>query len=144
MTKHNSKTGELTDKQAAFVREYMKDSNAKQAAIRAGYSEKVAEMQGSRLMSYAKVKGAVASEQARMAASADITVAEVLDSIRETIVKAAAAGEHANVLRGNELLGRYLAMFTDKIQTEAKVVSAKPMSLGAWAGEQDKGAKPSH
>ncbi len=32
----------LTPKQAAFVAEYVKDSNATQAAIRAGYSEKTA------------------------------------------------------------------------------------------------------
>ena len=32
----------MTDKQAAFVREYLIDLNATQAAIRAGYSEKTA------------------------------------------------------------------------------------------------------
>lgn len=33
---------ELNDKQAAFVREYLADLNATQAAIRAGYSAKTA------------------------------------------------------------------------------------------------------
>lgn len=36
----------LTEKQAAFVREYLIDLNATQAAIRAGYSEKTAEVIG--------------------------------------------------------------------------------------------------
>ena len=31
----------LTDKQELFAREYLKDLNATQAAIRAGYSEKL-------------------------------------------------------------------------------------------------------
>ena len=37
-----AKPGELTPKQAAFVREYMIDRNGTQAAIRAGYSKKTA------------------------------------------------------------------------------------------------------
>jgi phage terminase small subunit len=37
---------ELTPKQTRFVAEYLKDLNAKQAAVRAGYSEKTAEVQG--------------------------------------------------------------------------------------------------
>lgn len=45
----------LNAKQEAFAEEYIKDLNAKQAAIRAGYSEKTAESQGSRLLSNAKV-----------------------------------------------------------------------------------------
>ena len=36
----------LTPKQARFVDEYLKDLNATQAAIRAGYSAKTAEQQG--------------------------------------------------------------------------------------------------
>lgn len=36
----------LTDKQELFAREYLKDLNATQAAIRAGYSEKTANEQG--------------------------------------------------------------------------------------------------
>ena len=38
---------ELTDKQAAFCREYIIDFNATQAAIRAGYSESTANQQAS-------------------------------------------------------------------------------------------------
>lgn len=45
----------LTDKQKKFCREYLKDFNGKQAAIRSGYSKRTAEVQASRLLSYAKV-----------------------------------------------------------------------------------------
>lgn len=41
----------LTPKQERFVLEYIKDWNATQAAIRAGYSTKGANVQGSRLLS---------------------------------------------------------------------------------------------
>lgn len=40
----------LTDKQTAFVREYLVDLNATQAAIRAGYSERTAYSVGQRLL----------------------------------------------------------------------------------------------
>ena len=50
----------LTPKQSLFVDEYLKDLNATQACIRAGYSKKTAEFQGSRLLSNDKVSEAVA------------------------------------------------------------------------------------
>jgi phage terminase small subunit len=40
----------LSDKQERFCREYVIDSNATQAAIRAGYSKKTAQQQSSRLL----------------------------------------------------------------------------------------------
>ncbi|MBJ6722424.1 terminase small subunit [Bacillus sp. PR5] len=47
---------ELNMQMQLFCAEYMKDMNATQAAIRAGYSEKTAKQQGSRLCSYAVVQ----------------------------------------------------------------------------------------
>lgn len=44
------KTTKLSDKQEQFCREYIIDFNATQAAIRAGYSKKTAQMQASRLL----------------------------------------------------------------------------------------------
>lgn len=60
-----SKTAELSAKQRAFVTEYLVDGNATQAAIRAGYSPKTAQEQGSRLLSKVIVREAV--ERARAA-----------------------------------------------------------------------------
>lgn len=53
----------LTPKQARFVDEYLIDLNATQAAIRAGYSARSAEVTGSRLLSNAKVAQAIAEAQ---------------------------------------------------------------------------------
>jgi phage terminase small subunit len=47
-------------KQQCFVREYIKDFNATQAAIRAGYSAKTAQQQSSRLLLNVVVKAAIA------------------------------------------------------------------------------------
>lgn len=49
----------LSYKQQRFVTEYLKDQNAMQAAIRAGYSEKGAGVQGHHLLKNPKVKTAV-------------------------------------------------------------------------------------
>lgn len=55
----------LTDKQQAFVNEYLIDLNATQAAIRAGYSPKTAQEQSSRLLSNVMVAKAI--EEAKKA-----------------------------------------------------------------------------
>lgn len=49
-------TNELNPKQEMFCKEYIKDLNARQAAIRAGYSERTAQQQSSRLCSNVKVQ----------------------------------------------------------------------------------------
>jgi phage terminase small subunit len=70
---------DLTPKHHRFIDEYLIDCNAKQAAIRAGYSAKTAEVQGSRLLSYAKVSQEIQRRQADLAQNAGITVKRVLE-----------------------------------------------------------------
>ena len=59
MARRNGTSGKLTAKQQRFVEEYLVDPNGTQEAIRAGYSPKVAHVQGSRLLSNDKVKAAI-------------------------------------------------------------------------------------
>ena len=47
--------GRLTPKQERFVAEYLVDMNATQAAIRAGYSRKTADVQGPRLLGNVRI-----------------------------------------------------------------------------------------
>jgi len=67
-----------TDRQAAFTREFCKDFNATQAAIRAGYSEAAAHVQGSRLLANAKVRGAIERRLEQIAAVAEVDAAMVV------------------------------------------------------------------
>lgn len=53
----------LTDQQRLFVAEYLKDNNATQAAIRAGYSKKTANEQGARLLAKVSIAQAIAQQQ---------------------------------------------------------------------------------
>lgn len=85
-------TSELTPKQRMFVDEYIKDLNATQAAIRAGYAQP--HSQGPRLLENVGVKAAIASAQEarskrtqvdadwmlkRLAAEADADLADLYD-----------------------------------------------------------------
>ena len=119
----------LTDKQQRFAEEYLVDLNASQAAIRAGYSRKTADQQGHQLLK----KTSVAAEiQKRMDARSDrveISADYVLETIRDTIeqcrrIDPVPDGEGGvtmpynptAVLKGAELLGKHLKLFTDKVE----------------------------
>lgn len=64
--------------EAMFVLEYLKDSNATQAAIRAGYSAHSAKVAGCKLMAQPHVRAAVERRRAKMAANLEITAERVL------------------------------------------------------------------
>lgn len=68
----------LTPKQEQFVREYLIDLNATQAAIRAGYSEKTATEQGARLLTYVNVANAIQTAMSKRAKRTEITADRVL------------------------------------------------------------------
>ncbi len=73
----------LTPKQERFVAEYMVDLNGTQAAIRAGYSEKTANEQASRLLANVKIADAVAKKQQKRAERTDINAAWLLNRLAE-------------------------------------------------------------
>ena len=72
---------QLTPKQEAFVAQYLLDLNATQAAIRAGYSEKTATEQGSRLLTNVKVQEAIAKGQNKTAAKLEITKERIVEEL---------------------------------------------------------------
>lgn len=71
----------LTEKQALFVEEYLVDLNATQAAIRAGYSEKTATEQASRLLTNVKVQEEIQRAMAQRSARTEITQDRVLQEL---------------------------------------------------------------
>ncbi|EHL7935407.1 terminase small subunit [Escherichia coli] len=74
---------QLTPKQELFCREYLKDLNATQAAIRAGYSEKTANEQASRLLANVNVQNFVAELKATRIEQTGIDAAYVLRRLVE-------------------------------------------------------------
>lgn len=72
---------ELTAKQRAFVREYLIDLNATQAAIRAGYSADTAKQIGSENLSKPDVAAAIQAAMDSRAERTDITADRVLKEL---------------------------------------------------------------
>ncbi len=68
----------LTVKQQRFVEEYCKDWNGKQAAIRAGYSERTAEYTASRMLRFVKVKKAIDERIEERKKNLEITEKEII------------------------------------------------------------------
>jgi phage terminase small subunit len=130
-TKRKTAKKDLTPKMQLFVAEYLKDLNATQAAIRAGYSKKTAHVQGPRLLDNVRIQEAIESGietlVERIAVDQDFVIEGLVKNYERAMQEVEATDKEGNPLgyflyQGNvankslELLGRHLAMFTDKIQ----------------------------
>ncbi len=135
-------TKQLTEKQKLFCREYIIDLNASQAAVRAGYSKKCAKEQGYRLLTYAHIQEELSelskSRESRLEVSADYVIQTIVDTIQRCAQgepmldrkgspvigydpltgdeKQLYKFDSAAVLRGAELLGRHLRLFSDRVE----------------------------
>jgi phage terminase small subunit len=114
----------MTPKQARFIEEYLIDLNATQAAIRAGYAERSANVTASKLLTKANIQSAIQKAQAARSERTQITVDKVLDDIELIKLNAMQQEEdgkminHAGALKACELQGKHLKMFVDKIEVE--------------------------
>ena len=121
----------LNDRQGLFVSEYIKDMNATQAAIRAGYSKKTAYSQGQRLLKNVEIKKAVDDLllQVRKNNVADaVEIEEYLTAVMRGKMKETeminvgnfeqelveVPAKQTTRIKAAELLGKRYAMWTDK------------------------------
>lgn len=139
----------LTDKQKEFVRQYLVDLNATQAAIRAGYSVKTAYRQGADLLQKTSIREAIEKAQAKRAQRVEVTQDYVLSNLVEVVERTMQRapvtdrkGEQVtdeegravwtfdakNANRALELLGKHLGIFTDKIRAEVSGPDGGPMA----------------
>ncbi len=139
----------LTDKQKEFVRQYLVDLNATQAAIRAGYSVKTAYRQGADLLQKTSIREAIEKAQAKRARRVEVTQDYVLSNLVEVVERTMQRapvtdrkGEQVtdeegravwtfdakNANRALELLGKHLGIFTDKIRAEVSGPDGGPMA----------------
>ena len=75
----------LTPKQARFIEEYLVDLNATQAAIRAGYSVKAAGVEGSRLLTNAKVAAAISAAKRERSEVTKVDAEYVLKRLHQIV-----------------------------------------------------------
>jgi phage terminase small subunit len=143
----------MTPKQQRFVDEYLVDLNATQAAIRAGYSERTAYSIGEENLRKPEIKAAIQkamdARSERTAVNADYVLTTITDTIErckqarpvldrkgEPVMVETPDGSLARayvfdsgaVLKGAELLGRHLKLFTDKVEHELSEDAARLLS----------------
>ena len=120
---------QLNPKQLRFVEEYAKEPNAKAAAIRAGYSEKSAKNQGSRLLTHEGVKEALRARERgaleRLEVTAERTLQELaavaFSNIKDYLEWDKESG--ALVVKGSKEIPRHLAAAIESI--EEQVIESK-------------------
>lgn len=130
----------LTEKQKRFCEEYLIDCNAKQAAIRAGYSPKTAYSIGNENLNKPELKAYIDTrlEEIHSAKTADAReVIEYLTSVmrgeqKEQTLRLVGDGYQQidNIavsakdrIKAAELLGKRYSLFTDKVQVDAAPVT---------------------
>lgn len=106
----------MREKQKKFCDEYLKDRNATQAAIRAGYSKKTAYSIGNENLKKPELKAYI-KQQLEQIRSEDIAdAAEVLEYLTD-VMRNKENGARVR-LRAAELLGKTYGIFTDKVDIE--------------------------
>jgi phage terminase small subunit len=104
----------LTEKQKQFCREYLKDFNGTQAAIRCGYSENSAKQIASENLTKLDIVTYLNTLLQEKANNDNITISEIIKDLKD--IKKNTSEKTSDRLKALELLGRYLQMFTDKLQ----------------------------
>ena len=126
----------LTAKQQIFCDEYLIDLNATQAAIRAGYSKKTAHVIGTENLEKPAIKEFLSTRQQARQERTEINQDYVLTVIQETIERCRVQNaekqfDPRHVLKGCELLGKHLNIFTDTTKHEHSFTGpdGKPLSV---------------
>ena len=119
----------LNDKQTLFCKEYLVDLNSAQAAIRAGYSAKTARTIGSKLLTNVDIASYIQELMTARSESTGITADYVLNGIKDLTDTLAAGEDPKAAYKGYELLGKHLALFTDKVDNTSSDGSMTPKTI---------------
>ena len=110
------KTGRLTGKQARFVEHYLITLHASEAARLAGYSEKTAQQMARENLLKPVIAAAIKEAQDGVSKRNQITVDEVVSELKRHSV---GAKRDMITMRGLQLLGQHLSMFTKRVEHQA-------------------------
>lgn len=106
-----AKPGELTPKQAAFVLEFLKDCNATQAAIRAGYSKRTAQAIGAENLAKPLIAAALAAAQSKVAAKTETEAEWVRRRLKEEADDFSEFSSHSARIKAIETIAKLNGMF---------------------------------
>lgn len=104
----------LTTKQDRFCEEYLKDSNAAQAAIRAGYSVNSAAAIGCQNLIKVNIKAEIETKRAELSKRIGVTIAGQQAEHARLARKAEEKGDLTTATRNIELIGKTIAAYADK------------------------------
>ena len=109
----------MTTKQQLFILEYVKDFNATQAAIRAGYAEGSAAVTGHDLLRNPNVKHAIEDKMDEIIGDKNSIIVENIRYWKR--IRGSETARDADCLKASEMLGRYAGMFTDKLEVKGGI-----------------------
>ena len=101
-----AKPGELTPKQAAFVREYLIDHNGTQAAIRAGYSPKTAKAMAAENLTKPAIQEKVRSATQAIASKTETDSEWVRRRLKEEADDFSEFASHSARIKAIELIAK--------------------------------------
>lgn len=121
----------MTPKQERFVQEYMIDSNATQAAVRAGYSDHTAKQQGSRLLTNADVQAAIQVARADIRERVKVSVESVTKRLQKAYDQAASNGQASAMVQAAMGIAKLHGLLVDKVEQRQVVADLTPAELNA-------------
>lgn len=119
------KNNKLTDREAAFVREYLVDKIITQAAIRAGYSPRTAYKSGSEAFARPLVQAAIRKALKEQERRTLITADDNLVRIDRLADRAEREGDLGAAIRASELIGKHFRSFAEKVEFGEMTVIVK-------------------
>ena len=120
-------TGKL--KKRRFVQEFLRDLNARRAAIRAGIPPKGAHTQATRLLKDVYVRACIEKEQAKLAVRYDLTQDKIIRDVIDIGDAALADGNFAVALKAKELVGRHIGVWPNTVRTEITGAGGGPVRV---------------
>jgi len=135
----NSNTGELNSRQKIFCEEYLKDSNARKAAIRAGYSERSAASIGYENLQKPKIKRYISQLMQARNLRTQVTADRVLEELAK--VGFAKQGEKTgHKLKALGMLARHVGIFDNqpKLEKQALTSDVSKIDLNAHKSQSIK------
>jgi phage terminase small subunit len=100
----------LSDKQARFVEEYLKDLNATEAAKRAGYAPRSAEVQGHRLLRNDKVATEIDKGRKQQSERNQITADMVMHGLFQEATATGEGTSHSARVSAWSQLGKFIGL----------------------------------
>ena len=110
---------ELSQKARAFALAYIRLGAGQAAAIEAGYSAKCAKVTASKMLCDPRVRAIIEKHGNEAAQKAELDAAYVLGRLRS--IADCGEAKHGDQLKALELLGKYLKLFTERVEHSGSV-----------------------